>query len=222
VAAIDGNPTTDLTLAGLVHDLNNVFETISEAADLASADPQWNSLMAAIQRSVDRGRRIVDSYVDQSRSGPELELVVDRAATFLKDFLVHLPGIKVKVHHKSLDGLQLSGSTSDWERVFMNLFLNAAQAMKETGGGEIDVDAKATQTEVLVRVSDNGPGIPEAILGKIFKARFSTKNKQGGLGLHIVHTIVQQNGGSVEASNRQDGHGAVFSIRVPLCTPQND
>lgn len=212
----DPNPTPDLTLAGLVHDLNNVFETISEAAELVSGDPQSRALAQAIHRSVDRGRRIVGLYVDQSRSGPEIDLVVERAATFLQDFLTHMPGTKVKVIRKVPVGLRLQGEPSDWERVFMNLFLNAAQAMKENGGGEIEVVAQAADGSVELRVSDNGPGIPDAILGKIFKPRFSTRSKHGGLGLHIVHTITQQCGGTVKAENRKDAVGAMFTITAPV------
>ncbi|MBI5281880.1 MAG: HAMP domain-containing histidine kinase [Candidatus Solibacter usitatus] len=209
----------DLTLPGLVHDLNNVFETISEAAELVSTDPEWANLAAAIQRSVDRGRRIVGCYAGQSRSGPDLEVAVDRAATFLHDFLPHLPGTKVKLLKKIQAGLRVQGDSGDWERVFMNLFLNAAQAMKESGGGEIEVVSQLRDSMVEMSVADSGPGIPESILAKIFHPRFSTKTKQAGLGLHIVHTIVQQNGGVVKAGNRDGGRGAVFTILAPAAEP---
>ncbi|WP_321475834.1 HAMP domain-containing sensor histidine kinase [uncultured Paludibaculum sp.] len=215
-AVDDPNPSSDLTLAGLVHDLNNVFETISEAAELVSDDPKWRAMAQAIHRSVERGRRIVGLYADQSRSGPELDLIVERAATFLQDFLTHLPGTKVKVVRKVPAGLSLQGDPSDWERVFMNLFLNAAQAMKENGGGEIEVVARLGDGLVEMLVRDNGPGIPDAILGKIFKPRFSTRTKHGGLGLHIVHSITQQCGGTVTAENRKDSAGALFTITAPV------
>lgn len=208
--------TGDLTLPGLVHDLNNVFETIAEAAELLSADPQWAAVAATIGRSVDRGRRMVGCYATQSLAGPELEDVVDRASTFLKDFLTHMAGTKVKVVRKVQAGVRLQGSLADWERVFMNLFLNAAQAMREDGGGEITVESRLGDGTVEVTVADTGPGIPEAILAKIFKPRFSTKSKQQGLGLHIVHTIVRDNGGTVRAQNREDERGALFTITAPV------
>lgn len=214
--ADDSISTGDLTLPGLVHDLNNVFETISEAAELLAADAQWAALAATITRSVDRGRRMVGCYAVQSMAGPELEDVIERATTFLKDFLSHMTGSKVKVVRRLSPGVRLQGSLSDWERVFMNLFLNAAQAMRENGGGEITVESKLIEDTVEVQVADTGPGIPEAILGKIFKPRFSTKSKQQGLGLHIVHSIVKDNGGTVSAANRESGRGAVFTITAPV------
>ena len=97
----------------------------------------------------------------------------------------------------------------------MNLLLNAAQAMRESGGGEIDVEARLRDTQVELRVRDNGPGIPEAILPKIFRPRFSTRGKHAGLGLHIVHSIVEQYAGTVKAENRADSPGAIFTITVP-------
>jgi signal transduction histidine kinase len=206
-------PLSELTLAGLVHDLNNVFETISEGADLLAEDPQWAHVAAALQRSVERGQRIVGSFVDQSRTGQDLDDVVDRATLFLKDFLRHVPGGKIKVTKRLGSGARLLGSSSDWERVFMNLFLNAAQAMKD-GGGTITVEAHNLEGNVVVSVLDDGPGIPAALLDKIFQSRVSTKSKHSGLGLHIVRSLVETNGGRVTAANREEG-GAVFAMTLP-------
>lgn len=196
-----------------MHDLNNVFETISEGAELLSEDPQWAHVAAALRRSVEHGQRIVGCYAGHSRTGPELEDIVDRAALFLQDFLRHVPGSgRIKVAKKLGPGARLQGHSSDWERVFMNLFLNAAQAMKDTGGA-ITVEAVLQDGKVIVSVLDDGPGIPPALMGKIFHSRISTKSKQGGLGLHIVKSLVESNGGKVAAANRQEG-GAVISMTL--------
>ena len=64
-----GNHRHDLALAGLVHDLSNVFETISEASELVVADPQWTPVAEAIQRSVESGRRILGCYAGINRYG---------------------------------------------------------------------------------------------------------------------------------------------------------
>ncbi len=211
-----GSHRNDLALAGLVHDLSNVFETISEASELVLEDAQWTPVAEAIQRSVESGRRILGCYAGINRPGADLDLVVERAATFLADFLHHMPGMQVKLVRNVPSGLRLGGSPSDWERVFMNLFLNAAQAMRGSGGGEVEVTAHADGRVAEIRIQDNGPGIPEEILAKIFKARFSTRNRQTGLGLHIVHSIVEENEGLVRAENRSDAPGAIFILSAPL------
>jgi signal transduction histidine kinase len=79
----------------------------------------------------------------------------------------------------------------------------------------IVVSAHRGSDGIRICVTDNGPGIDPAILPRIFTARFSTKSSSPGLGLHIVRSIVSQNGGTVSAANRENGAGAAFSILLP-------
>lgn len=212
----DARAGGDLTLPGLVHDLNNVFETISDAAEILASDERWRELAETLFRSVDRGRRIVGVYADQTRAGAELSEVVDRAETFLRDFLRHLAGARIRVHRRIGRDHRLPGSSADWERVFMNLLLNAAQAMKDRDSGDIEIHSRIEDACLIIDVIDNGPGIDEAILPKIFTARFSTRSRHAGLGLHIVRTLVEANGASVTAANLTSATGAVFTIRAPI------
>ncbi|MFZ5927650.1 MAG: sensor histidine kinase [Acidobacteriota bacterium] len=212
----DARAGGDLTLPGLVHDLNNVFETISDAAEILASDERWRELAETLFRSVDRGRRIVGVYADQTRAGAELSEVVDRAETFLRDFLRHLAGARIRVHRRIGRDHRLPGSAADWERVFMNLLLNAAQAMKDRDSGDIEIHSRIEDACLIIDVIDNGPGIDEAILPKIFTARFSTRSRHAGLGLHIVRTLVEANGASVTAANLTSASGAVFTIRAPI------
>lgn len=210
---MSGEREPDLTLAGLVHDLNNVFETLNEAAELLAADAKWAGLAAAIERSVERGRRLVDCYRESSASQADLDRTVHSAIEFTRDFLhaVHGPPIEFK---SSIEpGFRISGGAANWERVFVNLFTNAAQAMP--GGGTIEISARRAGSLIEIAVGDTGRGIPPEILPRIFQPRFSTKAAPSGLGLHIVESIVKENGGTVCASGRPDGPGAVFRIDVP-------
>ncbi|HNY40368.1 MAG TPA: ATP-binding protein, partial [Bryobacteraceae bacterium] len=108
----------------------------------------------------------------------------------------------------------LPGEASDWERVFMNLFLNAMQATK--GAGKVAARARRDGDHYAISVTDNGPGIPEELIGKVLRSRVSTRGAQGGLGLSIVKAIVVRYAGTVEVYNQASG-GAVFQIRVPAC-----
>ena len=87
----------------------------------------------------------------------------------------------------------------------VNLFLNSAQA------GAKNIRIQAHQREIVV--SDDGSGIAAELLPRIFQPRVSTKSILSGLGLYVVQSIVEQNGGSVSAANGQHG-GAVFTMRV--------
>lgn len=209
---MEANKPADLTLECLVHDLNNVFQTLLEAADLLATDPQWSSLAGAICHSVERGRNIVSSIGPSHRTPVEIGAALENATQFVEDFLrVH--SARVEITREVERGLRVPGAESAWERVFVNLLLNAAQAMPD--GGIVEVDAHRKAGRVRIMVSDNGPGVSPEILSEIFKPRFSTKTWRSGLGLHIVETIVSQNGGVVSAANRPDRSGAVFTIEIP-------
>ncbi|MEK7751585.1 MAG: HAMP domain-containing sensor histidine kinase [Acidobacteriota bacterium] len=214
---MDGERRADLTLEGLVHDLNNVFETISEAADLIAGDSRSKKLANSIHRSVERGERIVESFVETARGSVELAGVLSCATEFARDFLSTGRSPEVEFDLQLEPGLRLKGLPGAWERVFVNLFLNAAQAMKQ--GGTIQVRARLAGGGVEIVVADQGPGIPPEILPEIFKPHFSTKSSRRsafkGLGLHIVESVVSQNGGAVAAANRPDAAGAEFTIRLP-------
>lgn len=197
--------TEDLTIEGLVHDLNNVFQTIGEAADLLERDPKWKKLAGTLERSMDRGRRIVWSIMETSRSQAELGPVVESAIAFAQDYLecVHAPSV-VFVSTVPVS-LPIAGHAAAWERVLVNLLLNAAQA------GARNVEINATAGEIFIR--DDGAGIAEQVLPRIFEPHVSTRSAVHGLGLSIVRSIVERNGGTVSAMNRASG-GAEFVIRM--------
>ena len=195
----------DLTLEGLVHDLNNVFQTIGESAELLEDDPKWEKLAHTLQRSVDRGQRIVHSILESNRTGAELAPVIENATQFCRDYLECANGPKIEFTDEIAPDFRLKGDAAQWERVLVNLFLNSAQA----GAKNIRVQAREGQ----IVVTDDGPGISPELLPRIFEPRVSTKSIISGLGLYVVQSIVEQNGGSVSAANGQNG-GAVFTMQV--------
>jgi signal transduction histidine kinase len=195
----------DLTLEGLVHDLNNVFQTIAESAELLGSDPKWQRLAHTLQRSADRGYRIVHSILESNRSASALAPVIENAAQFCRDYLECANGPKIEFTDEIDPQFDLKGDAAGWERVLVNLFLNSAQA----GAKNIHIQARSNE----IVVSDDGPGISAELLPRIFQPRVSTKSIISGLGLYVVQSIVEQNGGTVDAANGPNG-GAVFTMRV--------
>jgi len=98
----------------------------------------------------------------------------------------------------------------------MNLLTNAAQAMGDKGG-TIKVAASNQDHCVLLTVADDGPGIPKDVLPRIFDPFFTTKDvgEGSGLGLSIVHGIVERHGGHIDVES-EPGQGTKFSISFPL------
>jgi two-component system sensor histidine kinase HydH len=112
--------------------------------------------------------------------------------------------------------LRTLGDAHQLKQVFLNLLLNACEAMPD--GGSLAVSVKKVSLDkksgVMVSMRDSGAGIPTDMLTKIFNPFFTTKWHGTGLGLAIVNRIVQNHNGSIEASN--EGNGAVFTVILPL------
>jgi signal transduction histidine kinase len=96
-------------------------------------------------------------------------------------------------------------------RVFTNLVLNAAHAME--GKGHVGVSVDETETDVVVRVADDGPGIPADMRERIFEPFVTTKSRGTGLGLPLARRHVEAHGGSLELADTV--RGATFVIRLP-------
>jgi signal transduction histidine kinase len=195
----------DLTLEGLVHDLNNVFQTIAENAELLEDDPRWEEMAHKLQRCAGHGHRIAHSILEQNRSTTELALVLQNSSQFCQDTLESANRPKMEFCCEIEPEFRLKGDEAGWERVFVNLFLNSAQA----GAKKIRICAHSNQ----VVVSDDGPGISLDLLPRIFEPRVSTKSIISGLGLNVVKSIVEQNAGSVSVQNGPAG-GAIFTLSI--------
>src|SRR5437868_1785855 len=137
--------TEDLTIEGLIHDLNNVFQTVEDGAELLSSDPNWCRLAGALERSVERGRRIVTSIMETSRSQAELAPVVSGAIQFAKDFIENTHGRPITFSADVTDEFPVPGSPAAWERVLVNLLLNSAQA------GADHIDICAADRRIVIR-----------------------------------------------------------------------
>jgi len=217
--AMDDALDSDLTHECLIHDLNNVFETITEAAELLNADRHWRPLAATLQRSVARGKRLVGAIPDHT---PDLASVIEDAIQSAHDFCTTARKPHVEFRANLPSAIPLPGSAKEWERVFANLFLNAAQAFRRPG--QIEIATERGDDGLKILVTDNGPGIPVEILPRIFRPNVSTKAvsaRRSGLGLHIVASIVKRYGGKVMAANRDTRSGAVFTISIPAPLPRS-
>ena len=204
---------SDLSHESLIHDLNNVFETITEAAELLNSDRRWKSLALSLNRSVKRGKRLLGAIPDGT---PNLAAIVDDAIQSVTDYCVAARKPRMRWVRRIPDDIRLPGSSKDWERVFANLFLNTAEIMHCPG--RIEIETQKSEDGLSIIVSDNGPGIQPDLLPRIFRPNVSTKTGtavRAGLGLHIVASIVRRYSGRVSASNRERGSGAVFTIFLP-------
>jgi len=156
--------------------------------------------------------RFAHPSADKSKTPLDLLPVMKEALT-LVDNQAKVQNIEIRTHFPP-GPCQVLGIPSPLEQVFINLLLNAMNAMPN--GGTVDVFAEQIAGEVLIRVKDSGEGISRDDLDKIFDPFFTRAplGKGTGLGLSICHSIVDQHGGSIGVES-QSGMGSTFTVRLP-------
>jgi two-component system, NtrC family, sensor kinase len=211
------------TLAsGVAHELNNPLNNIyisaqileKEAGDICS--PQVKEIMEDIVSQTIRVKRIVGDLLEFAR-GREPR----RAEIEINDLLrraFRLAGVTAGTSEIefSLDtdpaGVVVSVDAEQMERVFINLFSNAIDAMK--GRGYLKVTVRSKGGAVTITVADSGRGMPAEAVEKIFEPFYTTKDKGTGLGLAIVFNIITRHGGDIKVESRE-GQGTSFTITLP-------
>ncbi|MBW1867333.1 MAG: PAS domain S-box protein [Deltaproteobacteria bacterium] len=211
--------------AGVAHQLNNPLggiilysKLIMEEYDLEEA---LKDDMDRILKDAQRCRDTVKELLEFARQthhfikSSDINQAISRTL-FLLENQTLFQNIKIK---KNLEpSLPLvETDIHQMNHVFMNLILNAAQAMDGQGEINIRTDLSLRENYIVIEISDTGPGIAEEVLQHIFEPFFTTKEEgQGtGLGLSMVYSIVENHGGSIYARNRKT-KGAAFTIEIPI------
>ena len=99
-------------------------------------------------------------------------------------------------------------------QVFNNLIKNAVQSIPKDRKGKIEINLEQTETSIVVRISDNGNGVPKEIQDKMFVPNFTTKAQGMGLGLAISKNIIEQLGGNIRFETKEK-NGSVFIVEIP-------
>jgi two-component system, NtrC family, sensor kinase len=212
-----------LLAAGVAHEVNTPLAVISTYAQMlakqVAEDQQKSMILDKIAKQTFRASEIVNSLLNFSRmsNASFADVNINRVILETLSLVEHQlqkAGIAVKTGLES-DLAPLNGNTGKLQQVFLNLFLNARDAMP--AGGTLEVRTWSEGTSVRVEVADTGTGIAPEHLHRIYDPFFTTKaaRKGTGLGLSVSYGIVKEHGGSIEVSNRSSG-GARFRIDLPL------
>jgi signal transduction histidine kinase len=208
--------------AGVAHEVNNPLASISSLIQMLqrreNLDPETKEKLKLISTQITRITQVTRDMMDFARARPAAKSPLDinavlarslRLASFDKAFQ-HLrlkTDLKKDLPRVFADGDQL-------EQVFLNLLLNARDAMPD--GGELSVRTLQNNGSVAVEITDTGVGIEEENLKKIFDPFFSTKptGEGTGLGLAVCYGIVTAHNGKIEAASNKTG-GTSFLITLP-------
>ncbi len=231
--------------ASIAHEINNPIAVMQGNLDLMreTLGPHAQPVRGELQlldEQVERMRLIVTQLLQYARpteyAGYVESLDLNRT---VNDCLVLVGHLLSQTHievQRELRGTRRVGcNRQELQQVIINLLINAIQAMPQGGvlklvtedwvpDGPHGVHAGGT----LLRVEDSGHGLTAEARERLFRPFFTTKNDGNGLGLWISQGLVERYGGSISAANRDDGLGAVFTVRLsteplaPAATPTND
>jgi signal transduction histidine kinase len=209
--------------SSISHDLRHSLAAILANAEFLCesnlTSGQREDLYTEIRIAVRQMTDLIESLLEFSRTRQSLHAshgdmrdAVDRAIDAVKTH-PEFHSIRIKV--------QSQGSTAGWfdfrkmERVLHNLLLNACEVVPQDTG-QIDVSLRRAGDDLEIRVADNGPGIAEAVRGRLFEPFVSHGKENGtGMGLTVVQKILQDHGGDISVENTSPA-GTTFAVRLPL------
>ncbi|HYT64529.1 MAG TPA: ATP-binding protein [Gemmatimonadales bacterium] len=218
-------------IAGVAHDLNNPLASVVGFSDLlgeaADVPPRLAEPLAVIRQEAERASAIVRNLLsfarrqEGERQLQSIRPILESTHQLLKNQLL---AARIELTLEFEPGLpEVDVHANQIKQVFVNIINNAAQAIASTraqeGGGKIQIVTKCEPDGLSVNISDNGPGIPDAVAQRVFEPFFSTKSEgEGtGLGLSICLGIVKEHGGTmtVEPGGAGSGRGATFTVELP-------
>jgi PAS domain S-box-containing protein len=208
---------------GIAHEIRNPLAVCSSAAQFLLEDSITaefhKECSRKIQTNIQKASAIIENLLRFARSSLDTEMVEVDLMTVLKETIELVTNQakvqKIQILLTAQKKYIVSGVPGLLQQVFMNIFLNAINAMPDGGGLTITVDT--FEDRVIVRVSDTGRGIPANELEKVFDP-FYTSSPVGqgtGLGLSICYSIIQQHLGSIQAESRY-GEGATIIVTLPM------
>ncbi|MFO7964089.1 MAG: ATP-binding protein, partial [Desulfobacterales bacterium] len=208
--------------AGISHEIRNPLGIIKSSAELLkkkmnTLDPK-NKIPNIIIEESGRLNNIITDFLNYARpKSPvyvecRIEDILEKNLTFLKP-QIDKKGYIIKTY--IADSLpRLSADADMLYQAFLNVLINAMQAMPN--GGEIQIEARASDNLLFVVFEDEGPGIDSENIEKIWDPFFTTKETGTGLGLGIVKNIVEAHGGTIDIRNNSPLRGVSVEIELPL------
>jgi signal transduction histidine kinase len=211
-----------LLAAGVAHEVNTPLAVISNyiqmlAKQMPEGDPR-QTIIEKIVKQTFRASEIVNNLLNFSRTGPSAlaDVDVNRVVEETLSLVAHpLKTSQIQVVKHLTDGLPpVRGSANKLQQVFLNLFLNARDAMP--AGGILEVRTGAHNGSVEIEVADTGNGIPRDHIHKIFDPFFTTKpgGRGTGLGLSVSYGIIKEHAGKIDVRSAP-GRGTSFHVEFP-------
>jgi len=210
--------------AGIAHEVNNPLGSVLLYSELlmdSDLPREFKRDLTVLHDEARRAARIMTNLLTYSRQTTSKVRRLDlnkvlRKVMDMRRYVQTVQNITAEIDAPE-EPITVRGNASQLTQVFMNLVVNAEEAVCEGEDRAIVITAEVDGEWARISVTDTGPGIPEENLGQVFYPFFSTKRegKGTGLGLSICYGIVTEHGGLIHAANNPAG-GAVFTVELPL------
>ena len=221
-SVLEVNPYLESVSEEITERLKTIGQIVADI-DLEFLASDAVDLIKESREGTERIKKIVIDLKDFAHPGQQKYLIADINHNLESVLNIVWNELKYKaVVHKNLGELPpVECYPQQLNQVFMNLLVNAGQALEAMG--EIYITTRADGDEVVIEIRDTGCGIPKANLRRIFDPFFTTKpvGKGTGLGLNVAYNIVKKHGGAITAVS-QAGKGTAFTIRLPLVLPTSE
>ncbi len=207
--------------SGIAHELNNKLTPIlgfAELIDTSELQAKDRDRFAVIVNAADSARNIIESLLTFSRNVPPQKSVFNIDDLIERTINLYRPTMRkrsIEIQHQPGDDpLMLQADLNCMEQVLVNLINNAVDAIGDNPG-RINILSRRQHEHVVIQIADNGPGIPEHVMPKIFDPFFSTKGVDcgTGLGLSICYGIISDHKGEIVMENTDEG--AQVTLRMP-------
>uniref|UniRef100_A0A7V3RHE8 histidine kinase n=1 Tax=candidate division WOR-3 bacterium TaxID=2052148 RepID=A0A7V3RHE8_UNCW3 len=211
-------------VANFAHEIKNPLNGLAIAAqrlkrEFPAENEQYNQLLSMIIKEIDSMTKILNDFLTLARPRikEKREFNMSELIKEIGDLIRHQAMEKnIRYIERVDDGVSIKGSPEDIKRAIMNLLLNAIEAVSSESitQPQVFVALEKRKKNIIVKISDNGPGIPKQLLKKVFEPYFTTKKSGTGLGLFIAHKIIQEHNGRISIKS-QEGKGTAFTIILP-------
>lgn len=212
-------------VSGLAHEINNPLDGIQNCIRAVIAEPedksQTKTFLPLALEGLYKIEILVKQLLDFAKPKPN-EMKICCINDILKESIsltrFRLKEKKIRIKKDLADQCpSITGQAQYLGQIFVNIILNAIDSMDKDGN--LELKTTTLGEEIIISIKDNGTGIPQEIINKIYDPFFTTKQKKNGtgLGLYISYNVIKAHGGKISVQSEL-GKGTEFKIRLPLAT----
>ena len=207
--------------AEIMHEINNLLTVIHGYTQLLSQqinpDNSSKGYVSTINEEIKRCKEIAKNILELSKNKQTVEKVnINHLIRKIVDFL-KISKIAKNIHFNLNPGEDIpliDANSNHIHQAILNILLNGIEAIGKNRSGIIEIKTEKDKNNIIIKIKDNGPGMPEEVVNKMLKPFYTSKEKGTGLGLYITHKLVKKYNGEIKI-NTQKGEGTEFTLIFP-------